>query len=170
MFCPNCGNKCVSGAVYCAECGRKLPNLEKKYGQKTEKTQIVRSSHSNGDNRSVELTESEMQQIYDLMKPRKKNILSFQQEVKRRNPEKYAEIQNRRRMEAISRIRCPKCGSTTFMKEDSMLYRYRRRSSNTTNSQMIAVLVFALFEAGVIVFFGREYRCLRCGRRWRTKE
>lgn len=161
MFCPYCGREGVRKAKYCSECGKKLPEM--KWAQETD------GLPGTGERKQT-AAEPDLQQLETLLEPYPRSILTFEQEVKRRNPEKYEAIEHRRKMDTASDVWCPRCGSNMAMKEDSMLYRYRRRSTRTTNGQLIATLVFGLFEFGIIVLFGREYKCLRCGKRWRTKE
>jgi len=106
MFCPYCGREGIRKAEYCSECGKKLPELE--WEQETENP---RGGLTGTGERKQTTAESDLQQLEDLLEPYSGSTLTFGQEVKRRDPEKYAETVLCQRREDAYRIWCPNCGT-----------------------------------------------------------
>ena len=111
MFCPNCGGEYTSDAVYCPKCGRKLPGLE----WVGETKQPGSALHDGGKQKQTD-AEPGLEQMEALLEPYSGSTLTFEQEVKRRDPEKYAETVLRQRREDAYRIWCPNCGTRYIWK------------------------------------------------------
>lgn len=86
MFCPNCGRKCIPGAVYCSECGKRIPDMGgKNNGIGSEETFPEGNAVNPEDARKEDLEEIFLEEVNILLEEQQPPELTLREALSRRS-------------------------------------------------------------------------------------
>jgi DNA-directed RNA polymerase subunit M/transcription elongation factor TFIIS len=189
-FCPECGTH-VEGMKFCPECGRSL-SAAVSTGEKAVKLESAKESEKN----EVEITETIEAAIKN--EPVGSVKVGFKTLMKsksfgeflaaKNNPEKAAEIQNRKWSEVVinsakstqevaaikkaakiekNAIKCPKCGSKNvqFMQQDKKSFSVGKALGGAVLSGGIGAIAGFAGKKGK-----KQWHCLNCSNVFETKK